>query len=263
MKDLLISYIQTELFWEDRQANRDMLQKKIESLGGNSHIIVLPEMFDTGFSMKPAGVKEQKAGQTLRWMQELASRLEVVICGSIMVAEAGKYFNRFHWTEPGGRVLTYDKKHLFRMGEEPVHYTGGTERTIIHYRGWNILPLICYDLRFPVWSGNCRTAEGFCYDLLIYVANWPAPRREVWKTLLEARALENQAFCIGVNRVGKDNNGLAYTGDSMVLNAKAEKLMRSAPNIEHEATVAINKDELNSFREKFPVSMDWDAYKLE
>jgi len=262
MELLTVSYLQTALFWEDRAANREMLWAKIRQLP-SSHIIILPEMFDTGFSMEPDQIKEQSEAHTRSWMLGCARELNSVICGSIVVKDSGRYYNRFHWVDPKGGVTVYDKKHLFRMGQEPLHYSPGNSRVVINYKGWKIMPLVCYDLRFPVWARNERKNNTFTYDMLICVANWPAPRSQAWKTLLEARALENQAYCVGVNRIGQDHNGLSYSGDSVILDARGHCLERSAPCIDHGGTATLSLQELNDFREKFPVSLDWDAFLMK
>lgn len=262
MDNLTVSYLQTALYWEDRSANREMLWKKMRQLPP-CHVIVLPEMFDTGFTMEPHQIKEQTEKHTLSWMKGSAKELNAAICGSIAVKELGRYYNRFLWVEPDGKVITYDKKHLFRMGREPEHYSPGNSKVIITYKGWKILPLVCYDLRFPVWARNQRKNKVFTYDLLICIASWPASRSLVWKTLLQARALENQAYCVGVNRIGEDQNGLSYSGDSIVLDAKGQPVERSAPWLEHNGIAKLSIKELNDFREKFPVSLDWDPFLLK
>lgn len=263
MQDLRITYLQTNLVWHDREANRKKLEKKIRNISTENDVIILPEMFDTGFSMRPEKVPEQKHDKTLAWMKEMAQKYDMAICGSTITRKGQYYFNRFYWVDPAANIYYYDKKHLFRMGDEPKHYTAGKDKTIIHYKGWKILPLICYDLRFPAWSANQLRDDSVMYDLLIYVANWPSTRSHVWTALLQARALENQACCIGVNRVGKDGNKLNYSGDSIAFDAKGRVLARSAPYLEDQASFQLDKKELDEFRKKFPVSYDWDNFKIQ
>lgn len=263
MPDLRVTYLQTNLVWQDRDANRKNMEEKIKNIRQDYDVVILPEMFDTGFSMTPEKVPEQKHNKTLAWMKEMAQKHDTAICGSIMTQKGKHYFNRFYWVDPSAHIYHYDKKHLFRMGDEPKHYTAGKDKTIIHYKGWKILPLVCYDLRFPVWSANQLEDDSIAYDLLIYVANWPAVRSQVWTALLQARALENQAYCIGVNRVGKDGNNLEYSGDSIAFDAKGRLIAQSAPFLEDQASFRLDKQELDDFRKRFPVSYDWDKFKLQ
>ncbi len=257
MQDLKICFLQTEIFWHDRQKNRQMLEEKARQEGSDYDILILPEMFDTGFSMMPEKIKEQTASITTRWMLDLANGLKSAICGSVMEQVDGRYYNRFYWASPEGNLLHYDKKHLFRMGREPRHYSAGSEKIIISYKGWKILPLICYDLRFPVWSANTTENGNPAYDILIYVANWPGSRKDAWISLLKARALENQAYCIGVNRVGRDKNNLLYSGDSVAFNYRGEAFNQCAPHLENSSIFTASREHLHKFREKFPVYKDW------
>lgn len=263
MQDLSVTYLQTDLVWQDREANRKRFEKKLNAIQTDNDVIILPEMFDTGFSMKPEKVPEQKHDKTLAWMKEMAQKHDTAICGSTITRKGQYYFNRFYWVDAETNIYYYDKKHLFRMGDEPKHYTAGKNKTIIHYRGWKILPLICYDLRFPAWSANEIIGDSIAYDLLIYVANWPMARSHVWTALLQARAIENQAVCIGVNRVGKDGNKLNYSGNSIAYDAKGQVIARSAPFLEDKASFQLDKKELDGFRKKFPVSYDWDKLKIQ
>ena len=213
MQNLIITYIQTELVWENVQANLEMLDNKIEAIENPTDLILLPEMFSTGFSMNPAKFAETMQGSAVTWMMKKAAEKSAVITGSLMIEEGGRYFNRLVWAKPDGRMLTYDKKHLFRMtGEEKV-YRAGTHQLTVELKGWRIRPFICYDLRFPVWMRNSQNP----YDLAIVVANWPAAREVQWQTLLRARAIENQSYVIGVNRVGVDGNEIEYNGYSCVI----------------------------------------------
>ncbi len=257
MQDLKIGYLQTELHWQDRQRNRQMLEKKARQAEDSYDVLILPEMFDTGFSMTPEQIAEQTASKTTSWMLELAAKLKSAVCGSVMEKVENRYYNRFYWATAEGILLHYDKKHLFRMGREPRHYSAGSEKIIISYKGWKILPMICYDLRFPVWSANYNENGKPAYDMLIYVANWPGSRKDAWLSLLKARALENQSYCIGVNRVGRDKNRLVYSGDSVAFNYRGEIIVQCAPHLENNVIFTASWDDLHKFREKFPVYKDW------
>ncbi len=202
MDNFLVTLVQSHLDWEAPQSNLDRFTALMEPLAGKTDLIILPEMFTTGFAMQPAPLAESSDGPTLEWMKKMARQLKAVVTGSIIAEEAGKYYNRLYWVEPGGRILHYDKRHLFGMAGEGDHYASGQERLIIDYEGWRICPLICYDLRFPVWSRNTEEI-----DLLIYVANWPETRANDWCTLTTARAIENQCYVAAVNRIGEDGNG--------------------------------------------------------
>ena len=209
-----ITIIQSDLVWEDKVANLARFDTHINNIQESTDIVVLPEMFSTGFSMNTAALAESMDGKTIQWMSNHAQTLDAVVTGSLIIKENGQFYNRLIWMKPDGTFEQYDKRHLFGMGSgEDKHYTAGTERLIVTYKGWKICPLICYDLRFPVWSRN--TVD---YDVLIYTANWPEPRSFHWKTLLVARAIENQSYVIGVNRVGVDALGSLHSGDSCVIN---------------------------------------------
>ncbi|MCF8332213.1 MAG: amidohydrolase [Bacteroidales bacterium] len=260
MQHLNITYFQTTIVWENRKRNRELFEKKLNQISEKNDLVLFPEMFDTGFSMNPENIQEKSHEKTLSWMQKMAARHNTAIGGSVAAFENSQFYNRFYFADPANNVLWYDKKHLFRMGQEPKHYSAGKQKILIEYKGWKILPLICYDLRFPAWSANQLTDNGPAYDLIIYVANWPASRHQVWQNLLKARAIENQSYCIGVNRVGKDGNKLLYKGDSAVYNARGEIMERSAPYLDDFVSVEISKEELKSFRKKFPVYKDWDKF---
>lgn len=206
---LRVGFIQAALHWEDAAANRSHFAEALSAFVGKTDLVILPEMFSTGFSMEAARLAEPINGPTVTWMHQQADRLQAALCGSLIIEEQGRFFNRLVWMSPDGNYQTYDKRHLFTYAQEDHHYTAGTDRLVVEWRGWRILPLICYDLRFPVWSRN--TID---YDLLIYIANFPARRRLAWKTLLQARAIENLCYTIGVNRVGTDGNEIHYSGDS-------------------------------------------------
>ncbi|MDO4163196.1 MAG: amidohydrolase [Bacteroides sp.] len=271
MDSLRITLLQTDIAWENKQENLNRLYKRLMTLRGETDLIVLPEMFSTGFSMNVGQLEEPVAGPTIRTLQQWASEFQMAIAGSYMACDeqqachqensdttTARCYNRAFFLTPEGDAWYYDKRHLFRMGLETDHFYPGTQRPIIHYRGWNILLLVCYDLRFPVWSRNV----GNEYDLLIYVANWPVPRRRVWDILLQARALENQCYTCGINRVGMDGNGLAYNGGSILYDAKGKTLASVNDNEEGIATATLSPVELQAFRKKFPVWMDADSFTI-
>lgn len=255
-----ITIIQSSLFWEDVNANLLHFDSKIESISEKTDIIVLPEMFTTGFTMNPKTLAEEHEGKGLQWMIEKAKEVESVIVGSISVKQNNNYYNRLYWVKPDGSYEHYDKRHLFRMGNEHEQYQAGKKQLIVEYKGWKICPLICYDLRFPVWSRNTQSNP---YDILLYVANWPAVRSTQWSALLVSRAIENQCYLVGVNRVGKDGNGIEHSGNSVVLNAKGETMSTITPNQEGDETIELSFDELSMFRKAFPVLLDADSFEIK
>lgn len=257
-----ITLFQPNLYWHDPVANRAMLEERIFNLPEPTDLIVLPEMFTTGFTMDARAVAEPMNLTTFRWLKQMAAQTGAVVTGSYVVQDKGKYVNRLIWMQPDGQFDTYDKRHLFRMAGEDVIYTAGTSRIIKEWKGWRICPLICYDLRFPIWSRNRQIdSSDFAYDLLLYVANWPAARRNAWNVLLEARAIENLCYVVGVNRVGTDGNGHPYTGDSAIIDFKGNVLFRhSDTEVVHQQTLSL--DELRAFREKFPANLDADRFTL-
>ena len=255
--NLRVTIVQTELHWQDAEANRTMFSEKLAAAAPKTDLIVLPEMFTTGFSMNAEGLAELAEGPTLTWMQQEARVHNAVITGSVMVREENSYFNRLYWVNPDGSYAKYDKKHLFRMAKEHHTYAPGKERLIVNLKGWNICPLVCYDLRFPVWSRNTNNA----YDLLLYVANWPKVRNQPWRTLLQARAIENLAYVVGVNRVGTDGNNHPYSGDSAIIHPKGYHLIETS-EVEGIHTLTLSKKELEDFREAFPAHLDADVFSL-
>jgi omega-amidase len=264
MQDLKITIIQTDLQWESKEANLTRLEDKLNLSSGDEDIIVLPEMFNTGFSMNPEKwAEDTDASPTLNWMKERASLREVSLAGSFMVKEKGKYFNRLYFVHPDGSYQCYDKRHLFRMGGEDMHFDQGSAPLIVDYKGWKINFLVCYDLRFPVWSKNNFREGKYDYDLLLVVANWPAVRSRVWKTLLSARAIENQAWVVAVNRIGDDGNGLAHSGNSNIYDPKGLPLFDENDEQEFVKTADLSLNDLNDFREKFTVGLDWDSFQLD
>lgn len=264
MNDLRVTLIQTSLHWENPEANRSMLEEKLWQIRDATDVIVLPEMFTTGFTMNAARFAEPMNLTTFKWLKQQAAQTKAVVTGSYIVQENGHFYNRLIWMQPDGAYQLYDKRHLFRMADEHLTYTGGTQRIIPEWRGWRICPLVCYDLRFPVWSRNgpvfpseSTSAGAPLYDCLIYVANWPQARRHAWNTLLQARAIENLSYVVGVNRVGTDGKHIPYSGDSAVINCKGETLW-NGNDAETAQTVTINQEELRNFRKKFPAFMDAD-----
>lgn len=263
MSELRVSLIQSALHWEDPEANRRLLDSHMGTLDGSqTDLIVLPEMFATGFTMNAEAVAEPfESSPTLEWMRSQAQERECTLTGSLAIAEGGCCYNRLVWMTPGGQMTIYDKRHLFRMGDEPKHYAAGSRRQVVEIKGVRVLLSVCYDLRFPVWLRQQASAEeSFEYDVLLCVANWPAPRRHPWRTLLQARAIENLSYVIGVNRVGEDGNGLPYAGDSMLVDFKGEPIVDHAPQESFVETATISLDALSAFRDKFPAWQDADTF---
>lgn len=260
MNDLKITIIQSNLHWENKEKNLEMFSQKISAIAEMVDLIVLPEMFTTGFSMHPEMFAEQMNGKTIDWMRKKAKEKNCVITGSFICEEDKKYFNRLVWMRNDGTYSVYDKKHLFSMGDENNHYTAGKNKIIEELKGWKTCPLICYDLRFPVWARNQKSNN---YDILIYVANWPERRSHAWKSLLIARAIENQSYVVGANRIGNDGNDIYHSGDSAVVNAKGEVISKIKPNEESVETIIMNYAELIEFRKTFPVMNDADDFELK
>lgn len=256
---LSITIIQSNLFWENTDQNLKQFETKINLISEKTDLIVLPEMFTTGFTMKTTLYAETHEGKGLCWMKEIAKKKNCALVGSLSVKENNKYYNRLYWVFPDGTYQFYNKRHLFSMGNEPQHYAAGNEKIIIEYKGWKICPLVCYDLRFPVWSRNSNNDQ---YDVLIYVANWPAVRAYPWKQLLIARAIENQCFVVGLNRVGEDANKTEHSGDSFVINSRGEIVNKPNSNQEITETISLNKSELIEFRKVFPVLKDADNFEI-
>lgn len=262
MSDLKFTLVQTQLHWENKEANLKMLRQKITGLQGSTHVIVLPEMFSTGFSMKPEQLAETMDGPTVQWMKKLAASKKIILAGSVIIKEEEKNYNRLVWMLPNGQYGYYDKRHLFAYGEEDRHYSAGNKRLIASVNGWKINLMVCYDLRFPVWARQQFDEKGnFEYDVLIYVANWPERRNLAWKSLLRARAIENQCYVIGVNRVGNDGNNIYHSGDSMVIDPLGEILYEMA-NEEDVFTIALSKERLIDVREKFQFWRDADEFEI-
>lgn len=254
--DLELALIQTSLAWHDPAANREHFQTLLEQARG-ADLVILPEMFTTGFSMESAALAEPEDGPSSTWLREQAQRLDTVICGSLIIqADDGSYRNRLLWARADGSLAHYDKRHLFRMAGEHKHFQAGDEQVVLELEGWRVRPLVCYDLRFPVWS---RDAGGT--DLLLYTANWPAARRQHWNRLLPARAIENLCYVAAVNRIGEDGKGHGYTGDSQVLDFQGEPLLQAnaADGVFRQRLAA---EPLAAYRERFPAHLDADAFTM-
>jgi predicted amidohydrolase len=266
MSTLTITTIQTDLKWEDKTANLRILEDKILSIPGNTELVILPEMFSTGFSMQPATLAERMDGPTLAWMTSVAARKRVILTGSVIIEEEGHYFNRLIWMLPSGEYGYYDKRHRFAYAGENEEYTAGNRRLITSVKGWKILPLVCYDLRFPVWSRQTPAPEPDAspleYDILLYVANWPQRRILAWKTLLRARAIENQTYVVGLNRVGNDGNNIYHSGDSMIIDPLGEILYQEAEK-EDIFTITLQKETLTDIRQRFPFWRDADSFSIQ
>ena len=258
MQTLTITIIQANLFWENKKANLEMLTQKINSITTATELVVLPEMFSTGFSMQPEILAETMDGETMNWMKNIATTKKIILTGSIIIKEENKFYNRLIWMLPTGQYYHYDKRHLFAFSNEHQHYTAGNKRVIAQVKGWKINLQLCYDLRFPVWARQANEAE---YDVLLYVANWPERRSHAWKTLLTARAIENQSYVVAVNRVGNDGNNIYHSGNSMVIDAQGNELYHKTDE-EDVFTITLQKEALQEVRNKFPFLKDADKFSL-
>ena len=255
---LNISLIQTDLHWQKPEANRAMLEEKIWQIKQATDLIILPEMFTTGFTMHAQELAEPTNLTTHKWLAQQASQTQALVMGSYIVSENGKFFNRMVLMKPDGTYTTYDKRHLFRMGDEDKVFTAGTTQSIIAWKGWKIMPLICYDLRFPVWSRNVALQ----YDLLVYVANWPQVRAHAWTSMLTCRAIENLAYTIGVNRVGTDGTGKDYSGNSAIFDFMGNQIISHDDGIEAISTHSLDKKALENYRNSFPAYKDSDNFEI-
>jgi len=259
---LKIALVQTDLYWKDKTANMAMLEERLMNLASDVDMVILPEMFTTGFTMDAKEVAEPMNFTTTKWMKQMAAQTQALVTGSIVIEEKGNYYNRLLWVSPDGKVDFYDKRHLFRMAGEDARYDMGKERKVFEWKGWKIMPQICYDLRFPVWTRN-RVQDGKLeYDLLFYVASWPSPRISAWDILLKARAVENLSYSIGVNRIGQDGNGIPYSGHSAAYNFKGETLGFSNSK-EEILFIDLDLNSLLEYREKFPAWLDVDGFDLQ
>lgn len=268
MSSLSITTIQADLHWENVPANLDMFAGKIDALQQKTEIVILPEMFSTGFSMNPKALAEKMDGTAIQWMKTIAAYKKIILGGSLIIEDDGKYVNRFVWMLPDGNYGYYDKRHLFAYAGENQHYSPGNRRVIASVKGWKINLQVCYDLRFPVWVRQNKSllqpdAEIYPeYDMIIYVANWPQRRSHAWKTLLQARAIENQCYVVGVNRVGNDGNNIYHSGDSMIIDPLGEPLYAGADK-EESFTCVLQKEKIDEVRTKFPFWKDADNFLIE
>ena len=254
---LKITIIQSELHWENAEANRVMFSGKIQNIEGETDLIILPEMFTTGFSMNAKNLAEENNGETLQWMISEAQKKNCAIMGSVIISENDKFYNRLFFVFPNGSFQKYDKKHTFTLAKENETYSAGKERLIIDYKGWKICPLVCYDLRFPVWARNTED-----YDVLIYSANWPKFLTIAWDTLLQARAIENMAYCVGVNRVGFDGNDHEYIGHSVVYDVLGKQISTADFETEFTETIVLEKEHIESNRKHLQFLNDRDSFTL-
>ena len=251
-----VALIQSSLFWENPKPNRNYFEKKIKAITEKVDLIVLPEMFSTGFTMNPSAVAETMEGETILWLQSLAKANNSAITGSLIIKENNNYYNRLVFVFPSGEIQFYDKRHLFTLAGEDKVYTSGTEKLIVDYLGWKICPLVCYDLRFPVFARNIED-----YDVLLYVANWPKPRINAWDILLKARSVENMCYTIGVNRIGIDNNGYEYVGHSQLVDFLGNYILEPQET-EGVFIIALNKEKLLETRKRLGFLNDSDSFEL-
>lgn len=261
MSTLTISTIQTSLLWEEKSANMHMLEQKVSAIDEKTEIVVLPEMFSTGFSMNPGMLAEPMDGETIQWMKRVSHENSIILTGSVIIEEEGKFYNRLIWMLPNGQYGYYDKRHLFAYAGEDEKYSPGNKRLIASVKGWKINLQVCYDLRFPVWARQQIKENRPEYDVSIYVANWPERRSHAWKTLLCARAIENQCYVIGVNRVGTDGNNIYHSGNSLVIDPLGQVLYHMADE-EDVFTITLQKEKLEEVRKKFPFWKDADPFNL-
>ena len=257
-KHLTIAVIQADLIWHNAALNLKNFSEKINDIKEQVDLVVLPEMFSTGFSMHPQEVAETMQGETVKWMQKTASEKNTAIAGSVVISEGKNFYNRFLFVHPSGEISFYDKRHLFTLAGEDKVYISGKEKLLVNYKGWKICPLVCYDLRFPVWARNVED-----YDLLIYVASWPKTRIVAWDTLLKARAIENMCYTIGVNRVGVDANNYEYCGHSAAYDSLGEKLAGTHPNLEETVVFTLEKNHISEIRNKLGFLNDKDFFEIK
>lgn len=258
MSALNVTIVQADLAWHDAKANLAQFETSIGAIDTTTDLVILPEMFTTGFTMDAAGNADTMNGAAIDHMLRWAGKIDAAICGSLIIKDGSRYFNRFVFAKPDGSIEYYDKRHLFRLAGEVEHYSAGSRAIIVEWRDWRICPLVCYDLRFPVWS---RHSSELDYELLVYVANWPSRRHLAWQTLLRARAIENLSFVAGVNRCGTDGNDLPYSGGSAVIDYLGQDLVDLGESA-GQATVTLEKDALRTFRERFPFQIDADRFTV-
>ncbi|WP_166960791.1 amidohydrolase [Yeosuana marina] len=256
-EQLKIALIQTDLVWENPKKNRKQLKEKIESISKTVDVIILPEMFSTGFTMNAKEVAETMDGKTVAWMKKRALKTNAAIVGSLIISEGETYYNRLLFVEPSGDIQVYDKRHTFTLAGEDKVFTAGSKKLIVEFKGWKICPLVCYDLRFPVWARNIED-----YDVLLYVANWPKPRIFAWDSLLKARAIENMCYCIGINRVGLDEVQNEFCGHSATFDVLGNEIIAFKPNREQVGVVTLEKNHINYYRNKLKFLNDKDNFTL-
>jgi predicted amidohydrolase len=249
--------LQANLEWEKIEDNKALFERKIKELPQETDLIILPEMFSTGFSMNAENLAEPDKGPTFKWMQKMASEKDAAVTGSLIISDGGNFYNRLYFVYPDGSSQKYDKRHTFTLAKEDETYASGRDRLIVEYNGWKICPLVCYDLRFPVWARNTED-----YDLLIYVANWPAARVVAWDALLKARAIENMSYCIGLNRVGRDGSDLNYVGHSAVYDCLGKQISSNLQETEFTELVKLNKQDLNDTRSQLKFLQDRDRFTI-
>lgn len=252
--DIRITVLQEDLVWEDPEANREKFGQLISVLAGKTDLVIMPEMFPTGFTLQAAHLAETMEGATVSWLKDMARTADCAVTGSVIIREKSNFYNRLLWAAPSGEILSYDKKHLFRYAKEDEVYTAGQAHLVVDLKGWKVRPFVCYDLRFPVWSAN----RGREYDLAVYVANWPETRAYHWRSLLTARAIENQAYVAGVNRVGVDGNNIAYNGESVIVDPEGNVLHQCGGKGET-VTVRLDRQALEDYRNRFPAWKDMDS----
>ncbi len=263
MPDLKILYLQSDLIWENPEKNRSRFCEQIEENFDGHQLVVLPETFTTGFPVCPVHFAETIEGSTMQWLEQLAAKYNTVIGGSLLLNNSGNFTNTFILMHPNGSFIRYDKRHVFSMGGENKKIKAGTQHVVFELNGWKIKPMVCYDLRFPVWSKNHYENQTFEYDLAIYVANWPVMRSYPWKQLLIARAIENQAYILGVNRIGHDGQGNCYIGNSQMIDPKGKIISQAPEGKETAMSITISYVALQIFREKFNVGLDWDLFQIK
>ena len=259
--NLIITLIQSDSFWEDKEKNLQMFEEKIKSISKKTELVILPEMFSTGFSMKPKLFAENMHDASVEWMKKIATTHKIILTGSLIIEEEGNFYNRLIWMLPNGQYGFYNKRHLFAFAGENEQYTPGNKRMITSVNGWKVNVQICYDLRFPVWSRQSILEGNHEYDVLLFVANWPQSRSTAWKTLLQARAIENQCYVVGLNRVGNDGNKIYYSGNSMIIDPLGEILYHKEDE-EDEFTTTLNKQHLEECRNKFPFWKNADNFVI-
>lgn len=260
--DLTITLLQPDLAWQDKKCNLLKFEDFFNKIDRKTDLIVLPEMFNTGFVVEPQPLAEDMNGPTIEWMAQQAAKMKSVITGSLVIHENRNYYNRLVWMHPDGKCFTYDKRHLFHPGNEHEQFAQGSKKLIVDLLGWKICPLVCYDLRFPVWSKNTWSKGTYEYDILLYMANWPAARSYAFRQLLIARAIENQSYVVASNRVGIDGKGTNHQGDSAVIDFKGKHIIELEANKDGMETINISYPQLSAFRESFTVGMDWDVFEI-